>query len=260
MKRGFNWQIALALILLALSGLVYSIHYLMFGDLHHILIYLIGDIAFLFIDVLIVTLVLHHLLVHREKRSILKKLNIVIDTFFSETGTDLLKFCLKYDCNPKDFSNKLLVKKDWSNKDFLIAKQSLQPRNANVDCKRYDLDQLKIYLIDRRQFILNLLDNQNLVEHESFTDLLLAILHLTDELANRHDFTRLPESDYEHLSEDIKRVYSQLVLQWLDYIRHLKRDYPYLFSLAIRTNPFDEHASIEVLESSKSTPTPLQVK
>jgi hypothetical protein len=26
-------------------------------------------------------------------------------------------------------------------------------------------------------------------------------------------------------------------------MRHLKKEYPYLFSLAVRTNPFDEHAS-----------------
>jgi hypothetical protein len=71
---------------------------------------------------------------------------------------------------------------------------------------------------------------------------------LTDELANRHYFKRLPESDYKHLSEDIKRVYNQLISQWVDYIRHLKRDYPYLFSLALRINPFDENASVEVNE------------
>jgi hypothetical protein len=58
----------------------------------------------------------------------------------------------------------------------------------------------------------------------------------------------LPESDYKHLSEDIKRVYNQLISQWVDYIRHLKRDYPYLFSLALRINPFDENASAEVNE------------
>jgi hypothetical protein len=37
-----------------------------------------------------------------------------------------------------------------------------------------------------------------------------------------------------------------LIMQWLDYMKHLKHDYPYLFSLAMRTNPFDANASIEV--------------
>jgi hypothetical protein len=29
-------------------------------------------------------------------------------------------------------------------------------------------------------------------------------------------------------------------------MKHLKADYPYLFSLAVRTNPFDANASVEV--------------
>jgi hypothetical protein len=41
----------------------------------------------------------------------------------------------------------------------------------------------------------------------------------------------------------MKRTYSQLVVQWLLYMEHLKDDYPYLFSLAVRTNPFDPDAS-----------------
>jgi len=34
-----------------------------------------------------------------------------------------------------------------------------------------------------------------------------------------------------------------LVHQWLDYMKHLKDNYPYLFSLAMRANPFDQDAS-----------------
>ena len=34
-----------------------------------------------------------------------------------------------------------------------------------------------------------------------------------------------------------------LIAEWLAYMRHLKKNYPYLFSLALRTNPFDPQAS-----------------
>jgi hypothetical protein len=37
-----------------------------------------------------------------------------------------------------------------------------------------------------------------------------------------------------------------LVTEWLSYMRHLSDSYPYLFSLAMRTNPFDPQASPEV--------------
>ncbi|MGM0368686.1 MAG: hypothetical protein ACQEP2_09030, partial [Actinomycetota bacterium] len=88
-----------------------------------------------------------------------------------------------------------------------------------------------------------LLENPNLLEHEKFTELLWAVFHLTEELEYREDLENLPESDYEHISGDISRVYLLLIAGWLDYIKHLKERYPYLFSLAARVNPFDKQAS-----------------
>ncbi|MBA7569274.1 hypothetical protein ES708_11013 [subsurface metagenome] len=38
------------------------------------------------------------------------------------------------------------------------------------------------------------------------------------------------------------------ISEWLDYMKHLKNNYPYLFSLAMRTNPFDANASVEVIK------------
>ena len=98
----------------------------------------------------------------------------------------------------------------------------------------------------KRDFLLRLLENPNLLEHDSFTDLLWAVFHLTEELSHRVDVKQLPEADYEHLSGDIERAYRLIISEWLDYMKHLKSNYPYLFSLSIRTNPFDQDASPEV--------------
>ena len=95
----------------------------------------------------------------------------------------------------------------------------------------------------KRDFLLRLLENPTLLEHEAFTDLLRAVFHLTEELQSRQSGIELPPNDYMHLAGDIKRVYSLLVQQWLDYMKYLKVNYPYLFSLAMRTNPFDQEAS-----------------
>ena len=92
----------------------------------------------------------------------------------------------------------------------------------------------------------DLLENPNLLEHDTFTDTLWAVFHLTDELAHREDLKSLPETDVRHLSGDIDRAYKCIVAEWLEYMKHLKRDYPYLFSLAVRTNPFDPAARVEV--------------
>src|SRR5665648_559528 len=196
MKRVFNWQVLLGLSLIALSALVYFIHYLIFRDAHHIFIYLIGDIAFVFLEVLLVTLVLHQLLQYREKKVMLNKLNMVIGAFFSEVGGEL--------------------------------------------------ENIRNFLKEKRQFLLNLLENPNLLEHESFTNLLWAVFHLTEELTLRRSLKELPEADYQHLAGDIKRAYHLLIVEWLYYMKHLKANYPYLFSLAVRTNPFDTNASVEV--------------
>jgi len=95
-------------------------------------------------------------------------------------------------------------------------------------------------------FLLALLENPQLIEHDSFTPLLQALFHLTEELMARETLTGLPTTDYAHLSGDINRVYRLLMIEWLTYMKYLKQNYPYLFSLAMRQNPFDKNASITV--------------
>ena len=108
------------------------------------------------------------------------------------------------------------------------------------------MEKIKNFLKGEKQFLLTLLENPNLLEHESFTNLLWSVFHLTEELIHRRNLKDLPEPDYKHIEGDIKRVYHLLIAEWLDYMKHLKSNYPYLFSLAVRTNPFDKNASVEV--------------
>ncbi|HSR36548.1 MAG TPA: hypothetical protein VLL73_05135, partial [Desulfurivibrionaceae bacterium] len=69
------------------------------------------------------------------------------------------------------------------------------------------------------------------------------VFHLAEELTYHDNLVTLPDSDRQHLAGDMKRVYATIVGQWLGYLRYLKGDYPYLFSLAVRINPFDQAAS-----------------
>jgi hypothetical protein len=74
----------------------------------------------------------------------------------------------------------------------------------------------------------------------------IIIFRLAEELVQRKNFKGLPNTEYQHLAGDMKRVYGLLISEWLAYMEHLKSKYPYLFSLAIRMNPFDPDASPEV--------------
>lgn len=85
--RRLGWQILLGVFLVANSALLYMLHFSLFHDAHHIFIHLLGDIAFLPIEVLLVTLIIHRLLTLRKKRMMLEKLNMVIGAYFSEVGT-----------------------------------------------------------------------------------------------------------------------------------------------------------------------------
>jgi hypothetical protein len=246
MKKIFNWQVVLGIILIILSALVYYLHFLIFRDVRHIFIYLIGDIAFVFLEVLLVTLVVHNLLAYREKQVLFKKMNMVIGAFFSEVGRELIKICIVFDPQSDILAKKLVVRSQWSNAQFKDLQKEIAVFVYVIDYKRGDLDGLKCFLVKKRGFLLGLLENQSLLEHASFTDLLWAVFHLTEELQGRDSLKNLSAIDYEHLSNDIKRAYCQLISQWLLYMKHLKADYPYLFSLAMRTNPFDHQATIQV--------------
>lgn len=244
--KHMRWQIMLGLILIASSTLFYFAHYLIFNNPHHIFIYLLGDIAFVPIEVLLVTMILHRLLEDREKKVKLKKLSMVIETFFSEMGTKTMKWFLDTDSDLENIRNNLLIKNNWTSNDFKGTVKRLKKHDFKTDIRKIDIQDLHDYLTEKRDFILRLLQNPVMLEHESFTDLLRALSHLTEELSCRDDLKDIPDTDYEHLAGDVQRVYGRLVNQWVNYMEYLKVEYPYLFSLAVRTNPFDEKAKAAV--------------
>jgi len=245
MKRS-NWLVILALALVMLSVTLYLIHYAIFADPHHIFIYMVGDIAFVPIEVLLVTLIIHQLLSGREKRARLEKLNMVIGVFFSELGTSLLTRFSDYDPKLDEVRKKLIVSSDWSKEEFSTVSKLLKNYDCGIEVQKADLEDLRNLLVDKRDFSLRLLENPSLLEHESFTQLLQAVFHLTEELEIREDLNQLPDSDHKHLAGDMKRAYAPLIREWLDYMKYTKDNYPYLFSLAMRMNPFDQNASAVV--------------
>jgi len=248
MKR-MNWQVLLGMCLLVLSAFFYFLHYLIFRDPHHIFIYLIGDVAFVFVEVLLVTLIIHSVLEQREKKARLKKLNMVIGVFYSEVGTKLLEILSKWDPQIESIQKELVIEGKSPARKFGRICRCLKKHDYNIESEKTDWDTVKAFLMTKKDFLLRLLENQNLLEHETFTDVLWAVFHLAEELEARESLQDLPDSDHKHLSGDVKRVYGQLALQWLKYMEHLKSSYPHLFSLSLRTNPFDRGATPIVQDS-----------
>lgn len=248
MQRIFprNWQIRLGIVLVLASVTIYSIKYLVLGNPKDTVNYIFNAIGFLPINVLLVTLVLNELLSMRAKRERLEKLNMVIGIFFSEVGNRFLAEISDADPGLDRIRDTLTITQNISDSDLGKIRLFISECPFELEIEKIDLNELKAFLHEKREFLLRLLENPVLLEHQSFTEVLRAIFHLTEELERRTDIPSLPESDLNHLKGDIMRVYCSLSVQWMDYMWYLKNNYPYLFSLAMRTNPFDQHASVIV--------------
>ncbi len=246
-----SWTARLGLLLVIISLLLYILNLVLFQDPKDTYFYLSIDMAFLPIEVLFVVLVIESVISNREKRILLEKLNMVIGTFFSEMGTDLLQYISKYDKDTDSIRQNLIITGDWSEKEFKTATDKMKEYDYRLEISGKErsikfLEDLKAFLLDKRSFMLILLENPNLLEHETFTELLRAVFHLTEELDKRKNIKKLSDVDYQHLQGDVERVYKLLIFEWLLYMEHLMKNYPYLFSLALRVNPFDPDAKVEI--------------
>jgi voltage-gated potassium channel len=186
---------------------------------------------------------IEHVVSERERAQRLRKLNMIIGVFFSEVGTHLIKKLSVHDPEIDRIRSALIVSNDWSDADFTRAQDIINHHESRLDSRSIPLLELHGFLAHHKGFMLALLENPQLFEHDTFTNLLHAVFHLSEELIAREHLTDLPQPDYNHLSGDINRVYGLLITEWLTYMQHLKINYPYLFSLAMRTNPFDKNAS-----------------
>jgi len=242
-KIKISWQVWLAVGLVAVAAIVYLFEYEVFHNRDTIFVWILNDIAFVPINVLLVTLFLDKLFRYREKQQRLHKMNMVIGAFFSEVGTTLLRSLSKDEIRGKELTDLLCVKPSWSEQEYLSAKNKLHTHQFDIVFNREVFEYLKQFLIDKRVFMIGLLENQTLLEQESFSDMLWATFHLAEELALRENFDTLPKPDHDHINLDAKRAYVALINQWIDYMLHLKKAYPYLYSLPVRMNPFNKDAS-----------------
>ena len=214
------------------------------GKIVAVLIIILGVGAFLGI----VANSLEIVLSIREKKQRAEKLNMIVGAFFSEAGTQMIADFSKLDPGIDRIRKHLVTEIESTIQSFDEIKKKLKAYDYRIELEPETLPALKKFLVERKHLFLRLMENPHILEHESFSDLLMAVFHLAEELEHRKKIRHLPEEDLDHLRGDIERVYSQLVNQWLEYMEHLKKNYPYLFSLALRLNPFNPEASA-VIES-----------
>jgi len=254
MSERLSWKAKFSILMVILIIIIYGSNYLVLGDAEHIISYIWTHLGFIPVDILIVAFLLDEIIERKEKEAMLEKLDMLMSTFFSEVGNDLinqLSTVNKY----KASTENLKSIKNWNDADYENKLNEL--KNSNVDFSAMDiplekreefLEDLRTLLAGKREFIINLINNPNLLEKEEFTGLINAILHLDEELEHRQKLDLVTNSDFAHLNGDMQRVYEKLVYEWVYYLRYLNKHYPYMIALIIRTNPFDETASVYVTE------------
>lgn len=232
-------EIGLALILLGFSTGMYFVHFVVFRDLHHIFLYLIGDIAFLGIDALLVYFVLDRLLNMREKQAARKRLNILAGLFFADLGTTLFNMFLTLQKEAVVCEKEYCVQESWTHQDFVEASRLLNIRQPHFRYEAQTMLDLREFLSAKKEMLIRVLENPGLHEHETFSDMLLAVFHLTEELLRRTDLEHNELSDQEHLANDVRRAFVHLAQLWLEYMEHLRDNYKYLYLYNIKNRQFN---------------------
>ncbi|MDU4828113.1 MAG: hypothetical protein E6X64_00395, partial [Clostridium perfringens] len=125
--------------LIGLSLVLHYVHYLIFQDLHHTLIFLFADIAFIPMEVFFTTLVIDKLLEKREKEHLRDKLSMLIGVFFSELGTDILNTFVYADDNTEIIAKEALVTKEWNKNEFKNLEKLVDEYEYDIDIKKVDL-------------------------------------------------------------------------------------------------------------------------
>lgn len=239
----------LTLIALALTGVAaafYALDYAVTRDGPRLASTIIDLAAMLPLEVLVLSLMVSRVLSARERSERSHKMNMVIGVFLSDTGTPLLELVPGLLATPQAVLPHLAVDPSWD--EPRLQQAIAYAAEASFELRVPDDAWLRLrdLLAAHRDLLIRLLENPLLLEHETFTDLLWAVFHLADELAARKSLTALSKADAHHLAGDAQRVYSHLLVQWLNYMLHLRRDYPFLFSFAARMNPLRTDAHAEV--------------
>jgi len=237
MKKSIN-TVLIVVFFIIISVVFFIIQTILFKNQRESLFLIFQDMIFLPFNIIFITILLGQIVGRRGKQVRLSKLNILINEFFSEVGNSIILSFNAYVTNIDDFANLLDFSDNFTVKQFDKVIKMVPSASIIVKIQNNGLDDLLASLENSKSLLIRMLENQNILEHDEFTEMLIAVHHVLDELRNRDDLNLLTAKDANHLSYDILRAYPLLIKQWVLHMKNLKNDYPYMFSLILRKNLF----------------------
>ncbi len=228
----------LILLLLCTSALLYAIHYLIFRDLHHLAIFGLHELAFVPLEVILVTLGLDQLVEKTHREEARSKVSIIETLYFNESGGTMLRYLTSFDPDAARLRELLQVTEDWHSSDFRQAIRQLKSYPFLLDLDRIDFFGLHYHLSQRHEYYRSMLENPALTQSEAFTEMIMKIYLLWEELDGRTNLYQLPEKDRNYLAELLHEIYRELTEYWLDNVYNHSIHNRFRLHRAIESNPF----------------------
>ena len=224
-----------------LSIVLLIIHHWIFHEMGYWASFLLlHEIALMPLEFVVVTLGLEQILELTHKRENQAKISMIESVFFSESGSDMLRYLFSCDADKdiEEIRSIMDVQRDWSAKQIRQARAAVKNITYEVDSSKIDFFGLHYHLSTRHSYFLKVIENPALSGHERFTELLLHIYHLWEELECRTDLYNLPPDDREYLCKAVNAVYKELAIEWMQNATDLLLHQPERLHHVIRTNPF----------------------
>ena len=241
MKKAMNHKLTMKQIVIMLicsSALLYLLHYIIFRDAHHIGIFFLHDLAGMPLEVILVTLFFDRIIDKASEEENQSKLSIIETLFFNESGGHMLQYLTSFDPNSEKLSEIMHVNMSWKSSDYLNARKRLKAYSFHLDVEKVDFFGLHYHLNERHAYYRNILENPALTQSSEFTELVMKIYLMWEELDCRTDLYNLDLTEKHYLGELLTEIYEELVEYWLDNAyNHSIHNRPRLHRL-IETSPF----------------------
>lgn len=249
-KKYFS-KFAIALGLLAISGIFFLGFWAATGDLAYISKYFYIHLAFLPIHALVLGLILDELIQLREKMERRKRLNMFLGIFYRQMGIDIMLNLLNLVSNRDELEEQMLVDKSWNARRFAKARRDLHGFKLKMEPNPRMLAALMDTLVSREQEIIAMTRNPLMLEFESLHHCLLSLFHLIEEYHFRGPMDKLRPEVLKHLAQDAGKALTNLATLWVAYLEHLKDEHPVLFGFQVGL-----HNSIQPMELDANGDSP----
>jgi len=246
----FYWLIFFGVLLLTTSATVYLFHYMIFRDAHHIFLYLIGDIGFVPLEVILITMVFHKFLLRKEKHVKFEKLNAVVGVFFTRVGNDLIQFLSQYDLQYEETKKFIDVHNDWTTSDFDKKIKEFRTYKANIDTDQIPLSVLQRIIKKEESLILQVFGNTDMLDSYSLAYLFHTMFHLIDNLDHS---TKNGRTSLHKLDINVEKLYTFLIYRWLHYTKHISEFYPHHYPTLVNKHTSRKNLTAQKISRKKTS-------